>query len=65
MKLIEGKLSLGLELGPSRSRAPVVARIGRCKLVGARFPTVRRRGLRIVKKSEYEGVPASVSETEE
>jgi hypothetical protein len=26
---------------------------------------VRRRGLRIVKKSEYEGVPASVSETEE
>jgi hypothetical protein len=65
MKLVEGKHFLGLELGLRRRRAPVVALIGRCRPTGARFPAVRRRGLRDVKKSECEGVFASVSETEE
>jgi hypothetical protein len=50
MKLIEGKHLLGLELGHSRSRAPVIEWSGRYVLAGARFSTVRRRGLRDVKR---------------
>jgi hypothetical protein len=64
VKLIEGKLLLGLELGLSRSRAPVIEWSGRYVLVGARISAVRRRGLRDVKRWKRGGVFASVSETE-
>jgi hypothetical protein len=50
VKLIEGKRSLGVELGLNQVRAPVIAYHGRYEFAGARFLDVRRRGPRVVKK---------------
>jgi hypothetical protein len=50
MKLIEGKHSLGVELGFSQVRAPTIAYLGRYRFAGARFIAVRRHGPRVVKK---------------
>jgi hypothetical protein len=50
VKLIGGKHLLGLELGLSRIRAPVVKYHGRYVLAGARFSAVRRRGPQDAKK---------------
>jgi hypothetical protein len=50
VKLIEGKRSLGVELGFSQVRAPTIAYLDRYKFAGAWFFAVRRRGPRVVKK---------------
>jgi hypothetical protein len=50
MKLIEGKRSLGVELGFSQIRATAIAYPGRYRFAGARFFAVRRRGPQVVKK---------------
>jgi hypothetical protein len=50
VKLIEGKHLLGVELGLSQVRAPIIERRGRYEFPGARFSTAPRRGPRVVKK---------------
>jgi hypothetical protein len=50
VKLIEGKRSLGVELGLSQVRAPAIAYLGQYRFTGAWFFAVRRRGPRVVKK---------------
>jgi hypothetical protein len=49
MKLIEGKRSLGVELGLSQVRALAIAYLGRYRFAGVRFVAARRRGPRVVK----------------
>jgi hypothetical protein len=49
MQLIEGKRSLGVELGLSQVRAPTIAYLGRYRFAGARFFASSRRGPRVVK----------------
>jgi hypothetical protein len=49
VQLIEGKRLLGVELGLSQIRAPVIECHSRYRLAGARSAAVRRRGPDIVK----------------
>jgi hypothetical protein len=49
MQLIEGKCLLGVELGLSQIRAPIIEGHGRYRFAGARFFAGRRRGPRVVK----------------
>jgi hypothetical protein len=49
VQLIEGKCLLGVELGHSQVRAPVIECHGGYRLAGARSAAVRRQGPNIVK----------------
>jgi hypothetical protein len=49
VKLIEGKRSLGVELGFSQVRAPAISYLGRYMFARVRFVVARRRGPRVVK----------------
>jgi hypothetical protein len=49
VKLIEGKHSLGIVSGLSQVKAPTIVYFSWYEFAGARFSTVRRRGLRVVK----------------
>jgi hypothetical protein len=50
VKLIERKRLLGVELGLSQIRAPVIKYRGQYEFVGARFSAAPRRGPRGVKE---------------
>jgi hypothetical protein len=50
VKLIEGKHSLGVELGLSQVRAPAIAYFSRYEFAGARFSAAPHRGPRGVKE---------------
>jgi hypothetical protein len=62
MQLVEGKRSLGVELGFSQVRAPAIAYLGWYEFAGARFFAVRRRGPRVVKNYNLEGFGVNVSD---
>jgi hypothetical protein len=62
MQLVEGKRSLGVELGFSQVRTPAIAYLGRYELAGAQFFAVRRRGPRVVKNYNLEGFGVNVSD---
>jgi hypothetical protein len=65
MQLIKGKRLLGVELGLSQVRAPVIECRGRYRLAGARSATMLRRGPHVVKNYNWRGVFVTVSETYE
>jgi hypothetical protein len=55
VQLIKGKHLLGVELGLSQVKAPVIGCRGRYRFAGARFFAARRRGPRVVKNKNREG----------
>jgi hypothetical protein len=63
LQLIEGKGSLGVELGVSHTETLVIVFSGRSWLTGAQLVAVHRRGPGVVKKKKRKGLGVNVSDT--